>query len=304
MLLQTRLPDEVVVCDDGSKDATLDILEEFRKTSSFPVRIVRNEQNLKMPKNFEKCIGLCSGDLITLCDFDDAWYPNKLEVLCAAIEAYPDAGYIVADADLMDEDGRRIEGTLFRRGAYRLIQLPEFPFEIREDTLIKGNVVWGSSMMMRAEMRRLVLPLPGKWLQDYGIALLMCFAGSYGVAIPDCLMRYRLHRTQAFGVVPPLWQIWRSIPSIRSNSAKVWAMELELFSDLKAYVFSKPELLSKCKPSILQLLDSKIAHLERRKIARSSHLLRRWNLVCKELADGRYHQLSYSWYSFARDLLL
>ncbi len=46
ILLQTRLPDEVVVCDDGSTDKTLQILKDFRRKASFPVRIYENEVNL------------------------------------------------------------------------------------------------------------------------------------------------------------------------------------------------------------------------------------------------------------------
>jgi len=81
IIAQTRLPNEVVVCDDGSTDATLQILDEFQETAPFPVRIYRNGTRLGPTKNFEKAIKLCSGNVIALSDQDDVWMPHKLERL-------------------------------------------------------------------------------------------------------------------------------------------------------------------------------------------------------------------------------
>ena len=39
---QTTLPNELVVCDDGSTDRTLEILAQFAKRALFPVRIIIN----------------------------------------------------------------------------------------------------------------------------------------------------------------------------------------------------------------------------------------------------------------------
>lgn len=75
---QTRLPDELVVCDDRSTDATVDILETFGERAPFPVRIYRNETRLGYENNFLKAASLCSGDWVAFCDQDDVWLPRKL----------------------------------------------------------------------------------------------------------------------------------------------------------------------------------------------------------------------------------
>lgn len=75
---QTIPPFELVVCDDGSTDSTIRILHEFAATSHFPVRIVRNDENLGFSNNFLKCASLCRGDWIAFSDQDDVWLPNKL----------------------------------------------------------------------------------------------------------------------------------------------------------------------------------------------------------------------------------
>ena len=49
---QTVLPCELVVCDDGSTDGTIDIIEKFSKSAPFPVRWYLNENNLGYADNF------------------------------------------------------------------------------------------------------------------------------------------------------------------------------------------------------------------------------------------------------------
>jgi glycosyltransferase involved in cell wall biosynthesis len=75
---QIRLPDEMVVSDDGSNDGTIDILERFATSAPFPVRVYRNIKPLGYGDNFLKAASLCHGDLIAFSDQDDVWLENKL----------------------------------------------------------------------------------------------------------------------------------------------------------------------------------------------------------------------------------
>lgn len=77
---QTRLPDELVVCDDGSSDDTLNILEEFARTAPFQVRIFRNDVNLGYAQNFARALERCVGDLVFLSDHDNVWFEDKIDV--------------------------------------------------------------------------------------------------------------------------------------------------------------------------------------------------------------------------------
>ena len=74
---QTRVPDEVVVCDDCSTDGTAEILEEYRRKYGLIYHI--NDKNLGVNANFFKAISLCHGDYISICDQDDIWLPEKIE---------------------------------------------------------------------------------------------------------------------------------------------------------------------------------------------------------------------------------
>lgn len=100
---QSLLPYELVVCDDGSADSTVEIVEGFTMTAPFPVRIYRNPQRLGYADNFLKAAKLCEGDWTAFCDQDDSWLPEKLEVVAAAIRRHPDVVLVTHPAELVDE---------------------------------------------------------------------------------------------------------------------------------------------------------------------------------------------------------
>src|SRR6185295_6827977 len=78
---QTRLPDELIMCDDASIDGTPAIARAFAARAPFPVRLEINEATVGVRQNFTKAIAACTGDLIALSDQDDVWRPDKLRVI-------------------------------------------------------------------------------------------------------------------------------------------------------------------------------------------------------------------------------
>jgi len=101
---QKKFPDELVVCDDGSTDETLDILTNFSKKSPFVVRIYKNEKRLGHHKNFLKAASLCEGDWIAYCDQDDFWLNKKIETIASIINEFPDSNLVVHVARIVDEE--------------------------------------------------------------------------------------------------------------------------------------------------------------------------------------------------------
>jgi hypothetical protein len=83
---QTLQPSELVVSDDGSSDATLEIIREFQQHAPFPVRILDKSERLGFADNFLHAAAACQHDLVAFCDQDDVWLPEKLEIGCRRIE--------------------------------------------------------------------------------------------------------------------------------------------------------------------------------------------------------------------------
>ena len=169
---QTRLPDELVVCDDRSTDRTIEIVREFAASVSFPVRIFQNEHNLGSAANFERAIALCDGDLIALSDQDDIWYPIRLERSEQELTAHPEAGLIFSDADVIDDQDQLLGMRLWSNFGFvgeRKQRLLAGDYTI----LVKNRFVTGATVMFRSRLRENCLPVGAGWIHDEWIALVI-----------------------------------------------------------------------------------------------------------------------------------
>lgn len=198
---QTRLPDQVVVCDDGSTDATRAMLEQFARSASFPVILRFNSKNLGVTRNFSQAISLCQGDFIALCDQDDRWHSSKLERLAQTLAANPLAGFVCSNAALINQDGARKVGALWDRWRINPSMLAAQGPRERRLHLLRANCVTGATMMIRRDLTcQYALPIPPSWVHDHWITLLCEIIERPGCAIPDLLTEYRQHDGQVLGL--------------------------------------------------------------------------------------------------------
>jgi Glycosyl transferase family 2 len=194
---QTRLPDELVVCDDRSIDRTVEIVREFAASVLFPVKIVQNTATLGSTRNFEHAIRLCEGDLIALSDQDDIWYPNRLERSEQEFLAHPQAGLVFSDADVIDEQGRLKGETLWQRLGFAG-ERKQALLAGRLVVLAKHRFVTGATVMFRADLRDRLLPVGAGWIHDEWISLITAAVADLR-PIDQPLIRYRIHGSQQVG---------------------------------------------------------------------------------------------------------
>ena len=114
-LNQTRQPDELVVCDDVSTDATLEILKVFCALAPFAVHVYCSETNLGYIRNFEKALSLCSGNLVFLSDQDDVWDVRKISAVLDCFNKNPGVDVVINDAYYTDEKLNRASVTVLQK---------------------------------------------------------------------------------------------------------------------------------------------------------------------------------------------
>ncbi len=309
-LAQTYLPDEVVICDDGSQDKTVSILNTFASRAPFPVRIQVNDRNLGSTKNFEKAISLCSGEIIFLSDQDDVWEPTKVERICKEFESDDNIGLVFSDAALVDENLQPLERNLLDG---RLTCKEKWLIDRGELFLImfERNIVTGATLAFRARYRDAIYPVSPdipNMFHDEWIAVILSII-SKGVFIDTPLIKYRQHDEQQIGM--------SFASDVRMDFKLPWKkaidyFERELTSNLDSLVWRKGYFISKLNipDRILNALDTKIQnkqecvkHYRMRKTLPNNHL-RRLRPVITELLKGRYQRFSGGLRSATRDFFV
>ena len=296
---QTRPPDELVVCDDGSRDETRALVEEFAGRAPFPVRLFVNERNLGSTRNFGRAVSLCTGDLIALADQDDVWLPAKLERLEARFAARESVGLVFTEAELVDErlrpTGRRLwELVGFGPREQRMVRRGR-----AADLLLPGWHVTGATMAFRARFRELVLEIPDDLpvIHDGWIALLVASVAEVDF-VAEPLIRYRQHAAQQVGA--------KEKPGPRGGVAGA-ARRANSYGDLIRIAERACERLSERggegARGAMRGLDARLRHL-RARAGLPAGKLARVPPVLKELLALRYHQYSNGARSALKDLLV
>lgn len=193
--------DELVVCDDGSSDETLEVLREFGKDSAFPVHIHSNENNLGSTRNFQKCLSLCKGDIIFLSDQDDIWRSDKVEQHLKYYAAEPGTDAIFSDAMMIDDDSKPRNRTIWQEIEFNKERQQEWVQGEGYETLFRGFVVTGATLSIRKSCLERLLPFPTHipdLIHDAWIALVLCLQGKISF-IDETLTLYRIHHGQQVG---------------------------------------------------------------------------------------------------------
>lgn len=190
LIHQTYTNLEIVVVDDCSIDNTVPIVERY---ASFDERIklAINEQNLGININFERGIGKANGVYIFLCDQDDCWEINKVELMVKCLDN---------DYDLVFCDLRVIDGNnkVISPSFHKLIGTSKVNANNMGGYLLLRNITNGCSTAFRKEILNDILPFPDYMIYDWWIMLIT--AQKYKMTrIIEPLMSYRIHDNNAIG---------------------------------------------------------------------------------------------------------
>lgn len=127
---QTMKPDEVFICDDGSKDNTVHLINDFINSHHLDNwKVMVNNPNLGWKENFFKVTGLVNGDIIFFSDQDDIWNEDKIEMMSTLMIKHQ-MGALYANKIIIDSESHLMSGrqeSTFFSGKLSKIELnPSF----------------------------------------------------------------------------------------------------------------------------------------------------------------------------------
>ncbi len=196
---QSLKPKEIVVCDDGSSDGTVELVESFACSSAVDVRVYMNERQMGVNANFGRAIGLCRGAYVALSDQDDIWAKDKLELSMAEMARQEKAigikrpCLVHSDLKVCGSDGQVLATSFMRRQG--LSHVAEAPLK----RLLVQGFVTGATVLVNRALVEVALPMPEEAVHhDWWLALVAAAAGRIGF-VPQGLVCYRQHGKNVIG---------------------------------------------------------------------------------------------------------
>jgi glycosyltransferase involved in cell wall biosynthesis len=193
---QTRQPDEIVICDDCSKDDTKELAKTLLNNWGGKYSLIQNEKNLGFVKNFEKAIGLCHGDVIFLSDQDDVWDKHKIDIMIQTFEKHPESVMVFHDSELVDQDLNMMYSS-FWKDTLKFNYTTFLKHNYKK--LYLGNVVQGSACAIKKIVFTKSRPFFEKSYHDEWLALTALTLGEI-YPIPKVLMKYRQGHNEIGGL--------------------------------------------------------------------------------------------------------
>jgi glycosyltransferase involved in cell wall biosynthesis len=184
VLKQTYKNWEILVIDDGSQDATLEVLREIND----PRLNVFSYPNAGQAVSRNRGIELARGEYIAFLDADDLWTPDKLETQLKALQENPQAAVAYSWTDYIDESGQFVQS-----GRHITIN-----GDVYAALLVNNFLENGSNVLIRQQALTEVggfeasLPPAEDW--DLWLRLAKCY---HFVAVPAPQVLYRVSPTSS-----------------------------------------------------------------------------------------------------------
>jgi glycosyltransferase involved in cell wall biosynthesis len=184
---------EIVVCDDGSTDDSVDVVERCAAKDR-RIRLIRKE-NGGAASALNRAYEAAKGDVICILDADDAYYPAKLGAVVDGFRSN-EWGLLVHPLMIVDSDGRTIQ----RKPAFS-----NFEKGWIADEVVRRGARWSymeaSAVCLRRSVAGLIFPIPEKYFSTWADAYVCTMAAMIAPVgyIDRTLSTYRLHGSNVSG---------------------------------------------------------------------------------------------------------
>lgn len=188
LVMQTILPDELIVVDDCSSDRTSDILEDFSQSAPFYVKLIKKTKRLGYARAFSDAIGHAQGEIILFCDQDDYWEPIKISDIVNHFEKNKGVELVIHNISVCNDRLHPIITNYF--------------VHLERNSYSRALFIKGCATSVRRRLCNSAFPLPsdGRWAHDNRIHALAQTRNSIGY-LERVLIKHRIHSSNTSGYV-------------------------------------------------------------------------------------------------------
>lgn len=240
---------ECIVVDDGSTDATLSILETYKK--KLPMIILQRERRGNWVANTNYALTLAKGDYVCFLHQDDLWYKNRLRIMKDVIKDYPKVDFFLHSSIFIDSNSKSL-------GLWKC-PLPAFPETIKSSLMMEKLLIQNFISIPAPIFKRVTALKAGGldetlwYTADWDLWLKIC-AGGNSLYYPEPLSGFRVHsnsqtivrssylqdfRNQLESVVNRYLLIWDAPESKKKEVRKISFFSIKVNASLAGSVHKK-----------------------------------------------------------------
>lgn len=178
---QTFQDFELILCDDGSRDNTLEIAKSYKPLLEKRLIILKNTVNKGLAYSLNKCLLEAKGEYIARMDADDISRTNRFEIQMNYLEKHPDVDMVGCDALIFNDDG--VWGK-FQKSPY-----PNKRDFLRNSPFVHPTIIMKKTVLVR--LQGYTVEKITRRTEDYDLFMRFFAAGYKGVNLIEPLLFYR-----------------------------------------------------------------------------------------------------------------
>ncbi|WP_195467402.1 glycosyltransferase [Clostridium sp. D43t1_170807_H7] len=178
---QTFTDWELIICNDGSIDNTLHILNQIAKMDN-RIRVVSYNKNQGLAYALNYAYKFAKGEYIARQDGDDISYPQRISKQIEYLDKNNDIDFVGTIADVYDNNG--IWGT------FSLVENPQIHDFLWNSPFIHPSILMRRIAFEKAGLYR--VSWETRRCEDYDLFMAMYSCGSKGANIQEKLYKYKV----------------------------------------------------------------------------------------------------------------
>ena len=232
---QTYTDWELIVCDDGSKDSTPEMMALLTDSR---IRYVRHPQNIGKSNNMRSGFEAATGEYFIKFDDDDRLTPDFLRETSAILDRKPTIDFVGTDHWIIDINHvRDEEQTQLNSQKWGRTELPGGVVEnLLEIIFIRQSFQIGSTLFRRQSLAEVGFMRPNlQNCEDNDLLVRLAQSGKKAYYLPERLMEYRVHAEQQ-GIdraIPYLQDKLRYLSSYSFDSENIESVRLRRSAETK-----------------------------------------------------------------------